>query len=68
MSDKWGPKSNADVLGKQFSGFMKHQQVDSKEVTVVLTKAMLNTYIQNSVYLVVASFLNLHIFLFQVHP
>ena len=44
-SDKWGPQSDPAVLGKQLSGFLKkHQRVDTKEVTLILTKEMLNTY------------------------
>ena len=45
VGDNWGPKTAPKKVSKQMTSFLKrHQRVDTKLVTCVLSKEMLSTY------------------------
>ena len=45
VGDNWGPKTAPQKVSKQMTSFLKkHQRVDTKPVTCVLSKEMLSTY------------------------
>ena len=49
-ADNWGPKTAPQKVSKQMVSFLKkHQRVDSKPVTCVLSKDMLKNLLQHNV-------------------